>query len=186
MARSGVPRQASRLLAHSERGAAAMEFALIVPIVLMVIIGAVTSGIAYSNAIGVTNAVRESSRFGATADAAQSSWVSDVLARTRDTQFDDPANQTAVCVQLYKQGVGVVKSGCASGATTLTMPAAGDYPAVPGGLATGACVVRVIAARPYSINAVVANWDKVLVRGSVARYERPTVAATSTAPGSSC
>jgi len=163
-----------------------MEFALIVPIVLMVIIGAVTSGIAYSNAIGVTNAVRESSRFGATADATQSTWVSDVLSRTRDTQFDDPGHDTAVCVQLYKQGVGVVKQGCASGAATLTMPAFTAYPAVPSGLSSGACVVRVVAARPYTINAVVANWDKVLVRGSVARYERPTVASQSTAPGSGC
>jgi Flp pilus assembly protein TadG len=163
-----------------------MEFALIVPIVLMVIIGAVTSGIAYSNAIGVTNAVRESSRFGATADATQSSWVSDVLSRTRDTQFDDPGHQTAVCVQLYKQGTGTVKQGCVVGATTLTMPATNQYPAVPTGLTTGTCVVRVIAARPYTINAVVANWDRTMVRGSVARYERPTTAALSTAPGSGC
>ena len=186
MARSGVPGVARRLPARTEHGAAAMEFALIVPLVLMAIIGAVTSGIAYSQAIGVTNAVRESSRFGATADAEHNAWVSDVLARTRDTQFDDPGSQTAVCVQLYKQGVGVVKQGCASGATTLTMPATDQYPAVPSGLVPGACVVRVVAARPYSINAVVANWDKVLVRGSVARYERPTPAAESTAPGSVC
>jgi len=163
-----------------------MEFALIVPLVLMVIIGAVTSGIAYSQAIGVTNAVRESSRFGATADAAHNAWVSDVLTRTRDTQFDDPASQTAVCVQLYKQGVGVVKQGCASGASTLTMPAINEYPAVPSGLTPGTCVVRVIASRPYSINAVVANWDRVLLRGSVARYERPTKEAENLSPGSVC
>jgi len=163
-----------------------MEFALIVPIVLMVIIGAVTSGIAYSNAIGVTNAVREGSRFAATADAAQSTWVSDVLSRTRATQFDDPSSQTSVCVQLYKEGVGTVKQGCAVGASTLSMPATTDYPAVPSTLPTGACVVRIIAARPYTINAVVANWDRTMIRGSVARYERATDAALSTAPGSAC
>ena len=171
MVRSGVPTQVRD--ERTERGAAAMEFALIVPIVLMVIIGAVTSGIAYSNAIGVTNAVREGSRFGATADSAQSSWVNDVLARTRDTQFDDPSHQTSVCVQLYKQGQGVIKQGCVVGATALTMPAIDQYPAVPAGLTTGTCVVRVIATRPYNINAVVANWDRTLTKGSVARYERP-------------
>lgn len=160
-----------------------MEFALIVPIILMVIIGGVTSGIAYSNAIGVTNAVRESSRFGATADAASNTWVSDVIARTRATQFDDPGSETAVCVQLYKQGTGMVKEGCSTGTTTLSMPAANAYPAVPAGLPNGICVVRVIAARPYTINAVVANWNKVLKRGSVARYERPTAAAAAAGNG---
>jgi len=184
MVRFGVPPEATRGRARNEHGAAAMEFALIVPIVLMVIIGAVTSGIAYSNAIGVTNAVREGSRFGATADSTQSTWVSDVLARTRDTQFDDPAQQTAVCVQLYKQGTGMVKQGCVVGATTLTMPASDQYPAVPDGLTTGTCVVRVIAARPYSINAVVASWDRTMLRGSVARYERPSTAATP--PATAC
>lgn len=163
-----------------------MEFALIVPIVLMVIIGAVTSGIAYSNAIGVANAVREGSRFAATADAGQSTWVNDVLGRTRTTQFDDPGSQTSVCVQLYKQGVGTVKQGCSIGASTLSMPATTDYPAVPSSLPTGQCVVRVIASRPYTINAVVANWDRTMVRGSVARYERATDQQYSTAPGSAC
>ena len=66
-----------------------MEFALVVPIMLMLLIGIITTAVSFSNAIGVTNAVREGSRFGATADATLATWASDVIAKTRTSQFDD-------------------------------------------------------------------------------------------------
>ena len=44
---------------------------------------------------------------------------------------------------------------------------------VPRGLPDGACVVRVVAARNFSINiAIVPVWKRVSVSTSVARYER--------------
>jgi Flp pilus assembly protein TadG len=184
MGRSGVPQQARRPRARTEHGAAAIEFALIVPLVLMVIIGAITTGISYSNAIGATNAVREGTRFGATGDASQSTWASDVISRVRTTQFDDTGNTTAICVQLWKQGTGSLRLACSNGAAqTLNMPSSTDYPAVPSGLAAGQCVVRVIAARPFTINAVVANWNAVATRGSIARYERIPAGSTQVPEG---
>jgi Flp pilus assembly protein TadG len=157
----------------------AVEFALVMPIVIMLLVGTITTGVSYSQALGVTNAVREGARFGATADAAAGSWTTDVVTRVRGTQFDDPGSMTAICVQLVKGASPVPgKTHCApasAGGPSLSMPAVSAYPAVPA-VPAGTCVVRVIAARNYTISAVplLPPINRTLVRGSVVRYERKT------------
>lgn len=162
--------------ARRERGAVAVEFALVLPLLVTLLIGAVTVAVAYSQSLGLTNAVREGARFGASADAVSSSWAADVIARVRATQFDDAAStpETSVCVQLYKQGTGVVKSACdQAGGPALAISDASSVPQVPAGLPTDTCVVRVVAARAYQITIVFAPIPAgTAVRGSVARYER--------------
>lgn len=176
----------TRALPHrDERGASAVEFALVMPILFMLLLGITTSGLSYSHAIGVTNAVREGSRFGATTDACGATppactggnaWATSVMQRVRDTQFDDPSTQTRVCVQLVRvTAVGatapVVGFQCSSGGvSTLT---ASNLPAVPATTTTvGTCFVQVVAARPFTINVAIQKWDRTLVRTSIARYER--------------
>ena len=156
-----------------------MEFALVVPILVMLLLGTITAGLAYSRANGVTNAVREGARFGATADASPTlaaQWATEVVQRVRQTQFDDAGQRTTVCVQLYKVGTGVIANTttCSrpAGAPALTLPASSTAaPAVPSG-GLGSCVVRVIASRPITINIGVSSWDTNYVSSSVARYER--------------
>jgi hypothetical protein len=59
-----------------------------------------------------------------------------------------------------------------SGGPALTRPmTAAARPAVPSN-ATGTCIVRTIAARPFTINLGVARWDQTMVLSSVAHYER--------------
>lgn len=169
---------ASPVVDTRERGAIAVEFALILPLVAMLILGAVTGGLSYSQAIGVQNAVREGARFGATADAV-SSWEGDVVSRVRTTQFDDgttaASSGTSICVQLVKAPSTVVRSTCSIGGSNgpaLSMPALADYPAMPTGVAAGTCVVRVYAARKFEISAVLASWQGSIERGASAQYER--------------
>ena len=165
---------------RGENGAAAVEFALVLPILVIVVLGVITGGMSYSNAIGVENAVREGARFGATGDVSQLSWTNDVITRVRGTQFDDgltPQDSgTSVCVQLFKAPSTVSKWECSLGqknGPVITMPAtAADEPAVPSNLAAGACVVRVLAARKFTINAGLTSWSGTIVRGSTAMYER--------------
>jgi len=121
-------------------GAAALEFALVLPLLVMLLLGIVTGGVSYSRALGVTNAVREGARFGATATfstATQATWASDTAARVRATQFDDSSSasssSTSVCVEMVRTGTPNVSvySSCSVGgsnAPTLTMPALGSYP----------------------------------------------------------
>ena len=164
--------------ARHDRGAAAVEFALVVPLLVILLLGTITSGVTYSHSVGLTNAVREGSRFGATADASSSmasAWAASVIQRVRDTQFDDPSIDTRVCVQLWKIGTGPVAntSQCSTGGDpTLVVPTtATEDPAVPAS-PVGSCVVRVIAARPFTINVGVTKWDNVDMSSTVARYER--------------
>src|SRR4051812_20754999 len=92
-------------------GAAAVEFALVVPVLAMLLFGIITAGLSYSQALGLTNSVREGARFGSSSDASAAvaaQWADDVIARVRQTQFDDPNAASQVCVQLWKVGTGAI------------------------------------------------------------------------------
>jgi Flp pilus assembly pilin Flp len=173
---SGRLDTAARRRAHAhERGAVAVEFALVLPILVMLLVGTITSGLSYSQALGITNAVREGSRFGAIADASSGTWGSDVVTRVRQTQFDDQGLETSVRVELWNGGSLVnyfehFASG--PGVTTADLDRF-DIPPVPAGV----CVVRVVATRNFTIQApplMPAIVDRKMARGSVARYEGAT------------
>jgi Flp pilus assembly protein TadG len=165
---------------RDEDGAAAVELALVLPLLVSLVLGIVTGGLSYSNAIGVQDAVREGARFGATADAASPTWADDVISQVRATQFDDgvtaAASGTSVCVQLFKAPATVSRYQCSIGGRNgppLTMSSSGSLtPAVPTTLATGACVVRVLAARRFTIDIVLTKWSGTLARSSTSAYER--------------
>jgi Flp pilus assembly protein TadG len=170
---------------RGSRGSVAVEFALIVPLLVMLLMGTVTIGITYSRGIALTDAVRESTRFGATADASAATWTQDVISQERGTQIDDASQATAVCVQLWKVTAttptptgSAVASSCNQG-TFLGSPALStsdpNFPAVPGSVAVGTCVVRVLAARQYTVSfPPMPSFSGVMKRGAVARYERGT------------
>lgn len=164
---------------RDQAGATAVEFGLVLPLLAMLLLGIATAGLTYTRAIGLTNAVREGARFGATADASvPATWANDVITRVRATQFDDPSVEAEVCVQLWQKtsvgGAAVAStSACTGSVAGVNLPStAADRPAVPAGLANGACVVRVIAGREFNINIVLANWERVHISHSVTRYER--------------
>lgn len=161
----------ARCIGARDRGAVAVEFALVLPVLAMLLLGVVTAGIALSNSIGLTNAVREGARFGAITPypPASGNWADDVVQRTRDTQFDDPSIQSKVCVDLVKQGSPDVsqQSDC-DGGLAATPPAFSP----PSTAEDGTCVVRVWAAREFTINGVLFSFDRVMTRQSIAVYER--------------
>ena len=55
----------------NERGAALVEFALLLPILAMIVFGALTAGMAYNHKMDLTHAAREGARYGATVPEAQ-------------------------------------------------------------------------------------------------------------------
>ena len=165
----------TRPRAHDgERGAVAVEFALIFPLLAMLLLGTVTAGLAYTNAVGLSNAVREGSRFAATTayPPTTGDWAVDVVSRTRAVQFDDPGAKTHVCVWLEKQGTGNLVTKCSAGEPGLAAP---PEPATPSNVDVGDCVVKVAASRRFSISAVLINFaDRTMTRQSIALYERAT------------
>lgn len=69
-----------------ERGAALVELAFALPILIMLAVGLVSSGIAYNNQLALTHAAREGGRYGATLPvnnfASLNAWLDEVVAQT--------------------------------------------------------------------------------------------------------
>ncbi|MEY2433928.1 MAG: TadE-like protein, partial [Acidimicrobiaceae bacterium] len=59
-----------------DRGAALVEFAFVLPVLMMILLGMFTGGLAWNRKLAVTNGVREGSRFGATLSVATSTCTS--------------------------------------------------------------------------------------------------------------
>jgi Flp pilus assembly protein TadG len=142
--------------------------ALVLPLLVMLLLGTVTAGLAYSNGIGLANAVREGSRFAATT-ATSSTWGDDVITRTRAVQFDDNGTtpETVLCAQL--RVVGDATPLQTSGDCTGTRAPQ----TAPTGFTTGDCYVWVAGTRPFKITIIVGPaLGGDINRVSVARYER--------------
>lgn len=84
--RKGQPAACNR-----ERGAAAVETAIILPVVLMVALGMFYGGLAYNQKISLTQAAREAARYGATLypELGMSGWLTSVRERAMDSAFGD-------------------------------------------------------------------------------------------------
>jgi Flp pilus assembly protein TadG len=153
------------------------------PLLIMLMLGLVTYGITFSQGIGLSNAVREGSRFAASTAAESSGdtldwadWTADVVSRTRTVQGDDSGNETTICVRLLKntsEDTAVpsvtVADFCSPGSTapvpSVTAP---TPPAVP----SNSCFVMVWGGRNFHLDAFVFQHDGTLERQSLARYER--------------
>ena len=86
-----------------EQGAQLVEFAFILPLLLSILFGIITGGIAFSRNLAVDNAAREAARYGATlpVDAAMSDWldtVADVAIGSATGDLDNGEEGRQVCV----------------------------------------------------------------------------------------
>jgi hypothetical protein len=154
-----------------ERGAVAVEFALVLPLLMALLVGIVTAGLGYNNVLGVADGVREGARFGATT-LSSASWGSTVktqtMALTTLNRAGHPAVVTSsmVCAQLVRAPSTVMP---ASSSCSLVTPP----PATPAGVIDGTCLVKVWAEIPVDINFVLLGHATPIVkRQSVALYER--------------
>ena len=106
---------------RDEAGAALVEFALVVPVFMMLVFGLFTGGLAYSTKQSVTAAAREGSRYGATlplavdascnpvsgGSANVTNWlkcVSDLTVRTASGDLNVGASGRYVCVSFVTGG----------------------------------------------------------------------------------
>ncbi len=153
---------------RSESGASAVEFALIVPVVVTLLGGTLTAGLAYSDHLAVTNAVREGARYGVAADAASSGWATSVQTRVQQVYFNAAGTaptDNQVCVSLVT----------AAGATVLSDggTACGTEPSAPTGMEAGSCAVKVWMTKPGLIRMIVfPDLHPTLTAKSVAYYGR--------------
>lgn len=156
---------------RGEGGAAAVEFALILPVLVMLLFGIITVGLAYADHIAVTNAVREGARYGAAADATSgATWASSVKARVEQVYADSEStlSDAQVCVKLVDSSNITLASSI--GASCGSPP--GSWPPATA-LAPGSCAVEVWAAKPRVIQLLVfPDMHATISANSLAYYGR--------------
>jgi Flp pilus assembly protein TadG len=163
----------------AERGAVAVEFALVLPMLVMLLLGMVSTGITYSDHLAISNAAREGGRFGAAVDysTGATAWADSVQSRVLQTYANGSSTLTAaqVCVQLESSTGSVLATPTTQGSSC------GTAPSSPTGLQTGTCVVKVWVRKPAKINLGVFDLPSFNISArSVSYYGR----AVSSCPGS--
>jgi Flp pilus assembly protein TadG len=158
------------------RGASAVEFALVVPLLLMILFGTITTGLTFSDHLSATNAAREAARYGAAADASSASWATSVRDRVKQTYFNSAETITdaQICVRLVKSDGSVAQQWTGS--------SCGVVPALPTGMVSGSCAVLVWMTRPQTIQLLVFGELNFNTRAeSVAYYSRVVGTTCTTA-----
>jgi len=151
---------------RDSRGSNAVEFALVVPLLLALLFGIVTAGFAFSQRISLNESVREGARYGATS-LESTTWATTVEQRTRQLATGD-LTLGQVCVQLLKGPTqSVVRS------TPCTVPAPATPSQITAGMAATDCLVKVWAEREAPLVAA-PLWAGSITLKPVAfqRYER--------------
>jgi Flp pilus assembly protein TadG len=152
---------------RDQRGAAAVEFALVVPVLIMILFGLIWTGFAFADHLSATNAVREGARYGASADATSASWATSVRDRVKQVYFNAGHDITddQICVKLVQSTGTTVAS--AIGANC------GTAPTTPSTMTAGSCAVLVWVQRPETIRLIVApDLNFTIGAESVAYYGR--------------
>jgi Flp pilus assembly protein TadG len=147
---------------RGERGVTLVEFALILPLFMMLVLGMVTGGHAYFRKISITDAVREGARYGVTypADLGNlSAWQNAVKARVVEASGGE-LKTADVCAELVKAPDADTSAPC-------HVTAVAD----PGGT-DGEWLVKVTARGTAKLEWLVSSTDVELRGKSVAKYER--------------
>lgn len=138
---------------RDELGVAAVEFALVLPVLVMLLFGVTTTGLAYNDHLSISNAAREGARLGAALDYSTnpSGWATSVQSRVQQVYFNAASSLPAgeVCVALVASDGTVLAN--TSGYTT----SCGPVPPSPAAMASGSCVVKVWVTKPAQISLVI-------------------------------
>lgn len=156
---------------QGDRGAAIVEMALVMPLVLAIVVATISSGVAIDQRLSLDHAVRESARYGATVSSSQlftdeGSWADNVsgVARARAGGDLDVPGAT-LCVSLVEGsgsgGVHVVSGPFAAAAYTTTTDGKPCDPSelYPTTLYDVGRRVQVRATRPARIEVGVGAWE---------------------------
>ena len=160
-----------------ERGAALVEFALILPLVLMLAFGMVTAGLTYNHKIDLTHAAREGARYGATLAQLQCSgspnpcgtktWAQVVQSTVVQRAFGD-VTAADVCVSLVTGNPGgVVGSGF-----SVNSPNADGTCYSDGNDDLGKRVQVAIRKTGDSINGILIKFPVTLTSQATAKFEQ--------------
>lgn len=146
-----------------------VELALLLPVVMAILLGAFTSGVAYFQKISLADSVREGARYGASLKydgtaAGKLAWVSQVRERVVEMSGGQ-VSAGDVCVALVTPTGSNTDCGLRDPAGAASDPTA----------LAPASLVKVSATRVTTIEAIVFSSTPTLRAKVVARYERDVV-----------
>lgn len=156
---------------RAEKGAALVEMALILPLLVMLLLGITTAGIAYGQANALQTAAREGTRFAATYPDVSSnlSTVLNVTKRAAVGALDDTVPGQSICVAFVHPDAGTTQSLTQTGGGS---PVAGTSPCFSDGRPGHEQRVQAVVGRDATINAALFSTTVSLESESAARYER--------------
>jgi Flp pilus assembly protein TadG len=164
----------------SERGAALVEFAMSITLLMMILMGTITMGITHNDNLSIETAARESARFGATypVDDAGSvlEWLQDVGQTAQDAatgSLDPGVDGRVICVA---QGSGSTSAGFTRIRVTgnSTVSSAGESPSwcFENTAPNDDVVVQVQLQREGWIQVIVFESTPTLTGQATSRFER--------------
>ncbi len=167
--------------ACGERGAALVEFALIMPLFFVLIFGGITAGLAYERKAELVHALRDGARYGATVPVAQCDVTSNCgnrnwaqLVQYVTAQRSDGTLSTGqICVALVTGSSGSVYArtgGTYTTGTNATFPTAGCFD--DGNVDSGPRVHVSAVRNGEVIDLVFTTISKTLRGQGTARYEQ--------------
>ena len=159
-----------RHLMRNERGAALVEFALLLPLVMAILLGTVTGGYAYFQKISLVDAAREGARYGASMkhDGTSAGIASlEASVKLRVVQLSSGQLQaTDVCVKLVTP-TSTGNTDC--GVSDPPGAASDPTPLSP------ASLVKVSATKVATVETIFFTSHPTLTAKVAARYERDVV-----------
>ena len=161
----------------AERGAALVETALVFPILAMLMLGIISSSIAYEQSSSIKNASRETSRYGATlpVEGDLSAWLIDVsgIAEASATgDLDLTKDDHSLCVAyVYPHGMEADDSTL-SLTVDSTGATEGSFDCFTDGRPGSERRVQVLIQRDAKIEAVFFSGDVSLSGEAASRFER--------------
>jgi Flp pilus assembly protein TadG len=183
------PSETSRSTARPARlrgddGVALVEFALVFPLLMVLLFGIISAGLLWNQELSLTHAAREGARYGATVPRDQAftsgTWAANVRTLVVDRSGGE-LDSVDVCISLV-EGTGAataVVSGGGLPATNWTTQSAGTpclpnqvYPLVSA--ADAGRRVQVVVTRPSSMDLVFYRLDLTLRSDATARAESTT------------
>ncbi|HET7901084.1 MAG TPA: TadE/TadG family type IV pilus assembly protein, partial [Candidatus Nanopelagicales bacterium] len=96
-----------------DSGASAVEFALVVPLLLLLVFGIINFGIIFSQQLTMNNAVREGARRAVVNDQSSSRTCDQILAAVQNDMSGLALNKTAVKIKITQNGF-TNSNGCGS------------------------------------------------------------------------
>lgn len=165
-----LPSRLRRLTPADDRGAALVEMALVLPLLLMLLVGTITAGIAYGQRNSMQNSAREASRYAATlpgpVDTAWLQTVRDVTRAAATGHLGATVPGQFICV-AYVNGGSTTSLTDLGGIDSLS----GDQ-CFDDGRPGNEARVQVVTSRLARIDGALFRWDVTLRSEAAARYER--------------